>query len=120
MNLPANTSNLIALVSIILSALAGTGGIGYAIVQWWLKRHDTEAQANAARVLTDAAGGIIKELQQEKAALREEIQLMKDEVKEFRASVREFIEAVEDALPLFSRPELSQVKSSLRVVKSKM
>lgn len=112
--------NILPTVGIIGAALTGSGGVGYAIIQWLLKRSDPEVQANAARVLTNAAAGIIAELQKEKKDLHEEIQLFKNEVSVFKASVRNLIYAVEDVIPLLAAPELEELQSAMRHVREKM
>jgi DNA-binding Lrp family transcriptional regulator len=115
-------ANLIALIGVILSALAGTGGAGYAVVQWWLKRHDEEAQANAAKILTDASVTVIAELNRERSDLKNEMRAVNDEVKQFRQTVREFLEAVYEIIPLVraETSELAQLRETMRNVQREL
>lgn len=113
-------NNLLALVGIIGAALSSTGGLGYAIVQWWLKRNDPEARANAARVLTDAAAGIIAELQEERDRKTEEILLMGREMVSFKRSVRKLVMAVEDIVPLLAAPQITAIREAVEALREKM
>src|SRR5574337_271071 len=57
------------MVSIVLSGLVGTGGVGFTIVQWLTKRHDPVSQATAAQAITTAAGEVIGDLRAEKQSI---------------------------------------------------
>lgn len=102
-----NANSVFAVVAVVLSAVFGTGGAGYAVLRWWLNRNDPNMRANAAQVITDASAGIIAELKSEKEELRaekSEIKLemssFKTEVKGFILQVRELVGALDAALPL--------------------
>lgn len=113
-------NNLMAIIGIIGAVLSSTGGLGYAVVQWWLKRNDPEARANAARVLTDAAAGIIAELQEERDRKTEEILLMSREISSFKKSVRKLVIAVEDIVPMLSAPQITAIREAVETLRERM
>lgn len=127
----SSTSGIVAIISIVFSGFLGTGGAGYAFVQWWTKRNDLESRANAARILTDAASGIIVELRQENKELNDRIeaQTKKHEAKldkvytEFRALKRPvlvLINQINMMLPEFSQRNLEIIKPTLVEIESKL
>jgi hypothetical protein len=115
-----DSSNLVALAGIIASAIAGTGGGGYALIQWWVKRHDDEAKANAARILTSAAGSIITELKAEKAELKADLALFDQKIADFRRVVSAFISAVEEVLPLLEQSRVVYLRDTMRRVREQL
>lgn len=123
----SGTSGAIAVISIIFSGFLGTGGAGYAFVQWWTKRNDLESRANAARILTDAASGIIIELRKEKAELDEKINKQEKKIDDVYAEFRAFkkpvgklINQINMMLPEFSQSNLDIIKPTLMEIESKL
>lgn len=100
-------SDYIATLSIVISGFLGTGGAGYALVQWLIKRNDEESKANAARILTDAATGIVVELRSENKRIVEKlIALQKCSISMIR-----FMAEVEDYLPQDRKGEYQKIVS---------
>ena len=100
-------SEFVATLSIIISGFLGTGGAGYALVQWFIKRNDDESKANAARILTDAATGIVVELRGENKRIIEKlIALQKCSIRMVR-----FMAEVEDYLPQDRKGEYQKIVS---------
>lgn len=100
-------SDYIATLSIVISGFLSTGGAGYALVQWLIKRNDEESKANAARILTDAATGIVVELRSENKRIVEKlIALQKCSIRMIR-----FMAEVEDYLPQDRKGEYQKIVS---------
>ena len=115
-----DANRLFALIGILGASLSSTGGIGFAVVQWILKRNDPESRANAARVLSDAAAGIVAEFQRERQELREEIKLLKMEMIAFKTVVRNYLDVSEDVIPLLSEKDIQSLKQAMKLVREQM
>lgn len=122
-----DVSSAVAVISIIFSGFLGTGGAGYAFVQWWTKRNDLESKANAAKILTDAASGIILELREEKKELNARIEKQTEKIddvyREFRSlkySVLGLVSKLNIMLPNLTPENAESIKTSLEEVQEKL
>ena len=123
----SDTSTLVAVISIIVSGFLGTGGAGYAVVQWWIKRNDLESRANAARILTDAASGIILELREEKKELNrivadqtEKLDRVYSEFRALKKPVLILIQQLSVILPDLSHKDVELIKPTLTDIQAKL
>lgn len=102
-------SNILATLSIALSGLLGTGGAGYALIQWWTRRNDDETKANAARVLTDAATGFVVELRKEKQTALTDLSRTADELHRLRVSTRRLLVTLVNVLDCQQHARVAQM-----------
>ena len=108
-------SSILATIGVSFSAVFGAGGVGYALVQWWIKRNDSEVQANSARVLTDAATGFIVELRKEKQTVLAELTRTHDDLHRLRITARRLIGALARILSDDQKSQLGTLVNDVEV-----
>lgn len=77
-----------AIVSMVLSALLGAGGVGFTLVQWWTKRRDPEWNLKTIRVMTDVTDARMLEMMRELREQREMIDQLRMLLKDARSAAR--------------------------------
>lgn len=108
-----------------LSAAFGTGGIGYALVQAFIKRGDRGEQANVAQILTGVASDMVVDLRQEKRQAEKERDLYRQQLRKLRQAVDPLLDDVDDVIAdnaLFQVESVVtlRLKENLRKVKDLM
>jgi len=108
-----------------MSAVFGTGGIGYAIIQAFIKRGDRGEQANVAKILTGVASDMVVDLRAEKRQVEKERDSYKRQLRELRKVVDPLLDDVDDVIAENALLQADNVvtlrlKDNLRKVKDLM
>jgi hypothetical protein len=106
-------------------AVFGTGGVGYALVQAFIKRGDKGEQANVAKILTGVASDMVVDLRRDKQAIEKERDYYRRELRNLKRAVDPLLDDVdqviaENAILQVDTVITMSLKENLNKVKDKM